>query len=59
VVVGTSPEQTVQPLGPLGLVSFIVAHSSISSVGSELNITSTEADPPETNPSVVTVTVFV
>jgi hypothetical protein len=50
VVVGTSPEQTVQPLGPLGLVSFIVAHSSISSVGSELNITSAEAEPPGTNP---------
>jgi len=59
VVVGTLPEQTVQPLGPLGLVSFIVAHSSISFVGVELKTTEVEAEPPGTNPEVVAVTVFV
>jgi hypothetical protein len=41
------------------LVSFIVAHSSISFVGVELKTTEAEAEPPETNPEVVAVTVFV
>jgi len=48
VVVTTSPAQTSQFLGLLGLVSFIVTHSSISFVGVELNIISAETDPPGT-----------